>query len=86
MSGLFEDDSELRKPPAKLQAAKQVSSIGDSLINKAQGKANLAAVASSKSGVSFESVDLALLARTKKPATKNDEGKIVPTINYLADD
>lgn len=81
MSGLFEDDSLIRKP-----ATKSASGIGDALINKAQGKANLAAVASSKDGVAFDSIDMALLERNKKMAAKSEEGKIVPAINYLGDD
>lgn len=84
MTGLFEDDKNVRDP-IKVVSRKQTTNVGDKLLSIAEGKSNLAVAASSKGGVSFGSIDLVALERSKKTAAKNEEGKISPLIDYLND-
>lgn len=89
MSGLFEDDSEVRKvkkpsaPKQKAEPKKRSKSVSDKLVEKSEGKGKLVELASSDSESSnqFEKIDLVKLKRSK--SEKVDDELIEPPINYI---
>lgn len=85
MNGIFEDDDGIRKPV--LKPARAGSASADKLLKKAGVKSSLADIASSaqSKSVSFDEIDFNKIKAAAKSA-KVDDGKIIPTINYIGDE
>ena len=90
MSGLFEDDANVRPQPKKKKAEqpkkakKAKRSVGSRIVAKIESNADVVGLAK-RGGVDFAEVDIVSTAKAAKKQ-KPDGGKITPPINYIADE
>lgn len=84
MTGLFEDDANVRKPlkpPVKKKQATKRLSVAQKIVAKTDNRSRFVI---GGSGISFTEVDISPEARAKKKV--EETGKIIPPINYVSDE
>ena len=90
MSGLFEDDANVRKiakpkapPKATIKKARK-KSLASKILAKVESKDRLVNAASAANGgIKFEDVDVSPAAQAT--VKKQEKGVIAPQINYVSD-
>jgi len=90
MAGLFEDDAEVygtkkpKKSAEKSDGNKRAKSVGARILEKVEGKADLVGAAGGGKIIDFALVDVSPVRKRKK-VKKQDDGKLLPPIDYVKD-